>query len=173
MTIDANVYWFPEAVFKDEALLQRFIGQAPRGYHTRVYEKSADGRKQIVVERPEGCPGVDYVEGDYDTDRLLSALRGAGVDRAVLKVPCCHEWLGLDMCRLFNDGMAEAARQSGGVLTPLAVIPPGGMPLPSRSLPAAVTSLACAGCSCAPTMGKCTWMIRSLRLCLKRLMTAA
>ena len=31
MIIDANVYWFPEALFEDEALLSRFLMDIPRG----------------------------------------------------------------------------------------------------------------------------------------------
>ena len=128
MIIDANVYWFPEAVFHDDALMQRFLADVPRGYGTKVYAKDASGRKQIVVERPVGCPGVDYLEGDYVLERQLTALKSAGVDHAVMKVPCCHEWMSLEMCRFFNDGMADYARRSEGVFTALAVIPPWGTP---------------------------------------------
>lgn len=124
MIIDANVYWFPETLFKNDALLNRFLADVPRGYDTQAFVKDMGGHKQIVVERPAGCPGVDYVQGDYELDKILKALRDAHIDRAVLKVPCCHEWLSLPMCRLFNDGMADDAQRSGGVLTPLAVIPP-------------------------------------------------
>ena len=63
MTIDANVYWFPEEIFQDDALLARFLADTPQGTH--VFAKDVNGRKQIVVERPEGCPGVDYVQGDF------------------------------------------------------------------------------------------------------------
>lgn len=31
MIIDANVYWFPEAMFTDDALFSRFAADAPRG----------------------------------------------------------------------------------------------------------------------------------------------
>ena len=30
MVIDANVYWFPEALFTDEALRERFFMDVPR-----------------------------------------------------------------------------------------------------------------------------------------------
>jgi len=126
MIIDANVYWFPEAIFEDEALLSRFLADTPRGYGTKVYVKDADGRKQIVVERPVGYPGVDYIQGDYVMEKQMAAFKAAGVEHAVLKVPCCHEWMSLEMCRLFNDGMADYARRSGGMFVPLAVIPPWG-----------------------------------------------
>ena len=126
MVIDANVYWFPEALFTDEALRERFFMDVPRGYNNGARMIERAGRRQIVIERPVGCPGVDYVEGDYTLEAILSAMDAAGVERAVMKVPCVHEWLSLDMCRLFNDGMADFARRSGGRLTALAVVPPWG-----------------------------------------------
>lgn len=43
-----------------------------------------------------------------------------------MKVPCCHEWLSSELCRRFNDGMADFARRSNGRLIPLAVLPPWG-----------------------------------------------
>jgi hypothetical protein len=52
----------------------------------------------------------------------------AGVEIALLKVPGCHEWMSLEMCRLFNDGMYEHAKRSNGRMIPLAVIPPYGTP---------------------------------------------
>lgn len=128
MIIDANVYWFPEAVFEDEALRSRLFADAPRAYNTAVKLVERGGKKQIVVERPIGCAGVDYIQGDYTLDAMLVALDEAGVDKAVMKVPCVHEWLSLDMCRVFNDGMADFARRSGGRLTALAVVPPWGQP---------------------------------------------
>lgn len=126
MVIDANVYWFPEAMFSDETLLSRFIADAPRGYGTRIYVKENAGRRQIVVERPVGCPGVDYMEGDYILENQMAALKAAGIDHAVCKVPCVNEWMSLELCRYFNDGMADFARRSGGFFTPLAIIPPWG-----------------------------------------------
>lgn len=126
MLIDANVYWFPEVVFEDDALMQRFLGEIPQGTVGAVRE--AGGRRRITIERPAGCPSVDYIQGDYRIEPLLAALKDTGVDKAVLKVPCCHEWMSLEMCRLFNDGMAAFQRDSGGVLNALAVVPPDGTP---------------------------------------------
>lgn len=126
MVIDANVYWFPEQVFKDDRLLQTFLADIPRAYGTLGRVRDNDGRKEIVIERPAGCPGVNYAEGDYDFDTQLADMDRAGIDRAVMKVPCCHEWMGLDMARLFNDGMADYGVRSHGRLVPLAVIPPFG-----------------------------------------------
>lgn len=126
MVIDANVYWFPEAMFEDDSLRARFFMDIPRGYDTNGKMILRNGKKQIVIERPIGCPGVDYIQGDYTLEGMIAALDEAGIDRAVMKVPCVHEWMSLDMCRYFNDGMADFARRSGGRLIALAVIPPWG-----------------------------------------------
>ncbi|NLO83924.1 MAG: amidohydrolase [Clostridiales bacterium] len=126
MIIDANVYWFPEQIFEDDTLLEQFLSEIPTIPNTAGYVKENGDKKQIVIERPIGFAGVDYLQGEYTLEGHLSALKEAGVDQAVMKVPCCHEWLSLDMCRLFNDGMADYAKRSGGVLHALAVIPPWG-----------------------------------------------
>lgn len=128
MIIDANVYWFPEELFENKELLDRFFMDIPRGYGTNGKLVERGGKKQIVIERPVGCAGVDYVQGDYTLEGMLAALDKAGVDRAVMKIPCCHEWMSLEICRMFNDGMADFARRSGGRLIPLAVVPPWGHP---------------------------------------------
>ena len=126
MVIDANVYWFPEELFENEELLARFFMDIPRGYGTAGKLVERDGKKQIVIERPVGCAGVDYIQGDYTLEGMLAALDRAGIDKAVMKVPCCHEWLSLELCRRFNDGMADFAHRSNGRLIPLAVLPPWG-----------------------------------------------
>ena len=141
MVIDANVYWFPEEVFTDDALRARLFQDAPRGYGVMCRMLERDGRKQIIVEHPIGCPGVDYLQGDYTLEAMLAALDEAGIDKAVMKVPCLHEWLSLDMCRLFNDGMADFSRRSGGRLTALAVIPPWGSPEQLQELERCVNEL--------------------------------
>ena len=63
MIIDANVYWFPEEMFENEDMLSRFLMDIPRGYGTAGTLVERIGKKQIVIERPVGCPGVDYVQG--------------------------------------------------------------------------------------------------------------
>lgn len=45
------------------------------------------------------------------------------MDVAVLKVPGANEWMSLETCKFFNDGMADYARRSNGRMVPLAVIP--------------------------------------------------
>lgn len=125
MVIDANLYWFLEDVFDDEELAERFLADAARasGMSGRLRTGEA-GRREIVMENPPGFPNLNYRAGDYLLERQLADLDAAGVDRAVLKVPGCQEWMSLDLCRRFNDGMASYARRSEGRLVPLACVPP-------------------------------------------------
>lgn len=126
MVIDANMYWFPEVLFDDEEALDRFVAEAPRAYDTNVYLKRDADACQIVVERPTGFASLNYAKGDYVLERMLADMDEAGVDKAVLKVPGCNEWMSLETCRRFNDGMAEFAAASGGRMVPLAVVPVTG-----------------------------------------------
>lgn len=128
MVIDANVYWFPEAMFEEDALRSRLFLDASRASETACKMVERDGKKQIVVEKPIGCPSVDYIQGDYTLEAMLAALDEAGIEQAVMKVPCLHEWMGLELCRYFNDGMANFSRRSGGRLIALGVLPPWGEP---------------------------------------------
>lgn len=125
MVIDANLYWFPEAVFEDAAETDRFLSEIPRVYGTNGYLKVNDnGVKQIVIEKPTGYQNLNYAQGDYVLEQVLADLDAAGADKALLKLPGCQEWMSLATCRKFNDGMADFAKRSGGRLVPLAVVPP-------------------------------------------------
>ena len=143
--IDSNIYWFPEEMFENEGLRSRLFMDAPRAYQTACSMVERNGKKQIIVEKPVGCAGVDYIQGDYTLDAMLAALDEAGIDQAVMKVPCLHEWMSLDLCRYFNDGMADFAKRSGGRLTALAVIPPWGHPAQLAELDRCVSELGMKG----------------------------
>ena len=126
MIIDANMYWLPEILFTDETLLKQFLTEMPEqfGWYGYIKELTQNGLKQIVIEKPKGYQNLNYVQGEYILEKQLADLDQAGIEKAVLKIPCCHEWMSLSMCRLFNDGMAEHSKKSNGRLIPLAVIPP-------------------------------------------------
>ncbi len=131
MIIDANMYWIPEEIFTDQVLMDRFLSEVPEqyGWYGRCEEVAGtDGKKQVILEKPKGSQNLNYVQGDYVVETQLKDMDEAGVDKAILKVPGCHEWLSLDMCRLFNDGMERSARESNGRLIPMAVVPPDGSP---------------------------------------------
>ncbi len=126
MIIDANLYWFPEEMFSDEALCERFLSEVPRAYGMKAWLKQNpdSGKKQFVIEKPVGSENLNYIEGDYILEKQLADMDEAGVDHAVLKLSCQQEWMGLDMCRYMNDRVAEHAARSGGRMTALGVVPP-------------------------------------------------
>lgn len=155
MVIDANIYWFPESLFTDETMLKQFLAEIPQADDTTGFVKTEAGKKQIVVERPVGYASVNYLQGDYELEVLLNALVQAGVDRAVMKVPCCQEWMSVEMCRIFNDGMAKYQKESGGRLIGLAVIPPWGTEAALQELERCVHELDMHGVQlCAHYQGK-------------------
>ncbi len=126
MVIDANMYWMPDTLFKDSRLLERFIESVPRGMEAKEAEVPETGKKQIVIFKPEGYQNLNYVDGQYDAEYQIRDMDEAGIDRAVLKLPGCQEWLPLDLCRVFNDGMAEHAEKGKGRFHALGVVPPYG-----------------------------------------------
>ncbi len=130
MIIDANMYYVPEALFTDDELMEQFLSEVPAeyGWHGYCQEIPGTGKKQVVLEKPEGSQNLNYLQGDYVLETQLADMDQAGVNQALLKVPGCHEWLSLEMCKLFNNGMWEHFQRSGGRLIPLAVVPPYGTP---------------------------------------------
>ena len=132
--IDANLYWFPEELFTDTNLAERFLSEVPVQYHIRGSLKEENGTRRFVIEKPVGSPNLDYIQGDYTLEKELTSLDQAGVDGAVLKLSCQQEWMSLDMCRLFNTAMAERVKESGGRLHGLGVVPPQGTPAVRREI---------------------------------------
>lgn len=131
MIIDANMYYIPEELFQDETLLQRFLAEVPArdGWYAHCEEiHGSGGLRQILLEKPKGYQNLNYAQHDYILENQLADLDAAGVDAALLKTPCCQEWISLEMCRYFNDHMAAHAAKSGGRLIPVAVVPPYGTP---------------------------------------------
>jgi uncharacterized protein len=130
MIVDANMYWFPEEIFTSENLMHKFLAEISSasgfyGYETTV-EKNQQLIKQIVIEKPKGYQNLNYVQGDYILEKQLADMDNAGVDKAVLKLPGCQEWFSLELCKRFNNGLANHAKQSNGRMTALAVLPPSG-----------------------------------------------
>lgn len=125
MVIDTNMYWLPETIFNDEEA-EAFLSEVPKAYGTNGYltENQKTNGKQIVIEKPTGYQNLNYAQGEYVLETQLADMKEAGVEQAILKIPGCHEWMSLDTCRKFNDGMMEHARRSNGKLIPLAVLPP-------------------------------------------------
>ena len=126
--IDANLYWFPEELFSNEELAEKFLSEIPIQYNIKGSLKEENGLRRFVIEKPVGSPNLDYIQGDYTLEKELSSLDQAGVDGAVLKLSCQQEWMSLDMCRMFNTAMAERVKESKGRLHGLGVVPPQGTP---------------------------------------------
>lgn len=125
MICDANMYWLPEELFTDNTMQKEFLSCIPEQYGWyRHIEELTDGTKEFILEKPKGFPSLNYRSGEYSLAYQLSAMRQAGVDKGILKLPGCQEFLSLDLCREFNDRMAEHVKESGGKLTALAVVPP-------------------------------------------------
>lgn len=124
MIVDANVYWLPTQLFRDSGVRDHFMRCIPQAYGTRALTKETDDGLAIVMEKPNGSRNFDYFEHDYDLDRQLADMDKAGVDVAVLKLPGVQEWLDLDLCRRFNDWMAQRQEEARGRQVALAVVPP-------------------------------------------------
>ncbi len=126
MIIDANMYWLPEVLFTDENLFQKFLSelQEEYGWYGYIKEMAENGLKQIIIEKPKGFQNLNYIQGEYLLEKQLEDMDKAGVDKAILKLPGCHEWMSLSLCKLFNDSMDEHTKKSNNRLIPLAVIPP-------------------------------------------------
>ena len=132
--IDANLYWFPEELFTNEELAEKFLSEVPIQYNIKGSLKEENGVRRFVIEKPVGSPNLDYIQGDYTLEKELSSLDQAGVEGAVLKLSCQQEWMSLDMCRLFNTAMAERVKESKGRLNGLGVVPPQGTPAVKKEI---------------------------------------
>lgn len=128
MVIDANMYWIPSKLFTDSSLLDEWIRAIPYGSGVYAYESiiPETGKKQLVIEKPKGYQNLNYVENQYEIETQLKDMDEAGVDKAVLKIPGCQEWMSLELCKKFNDGMANHVKLGNGRFNALAVLPPWG-----------------------------------------------
>lgn len=126
MIIDANMYWFPEEIFSNENLRHQFLSEIPSSSDIFGYEKTIEQNqlKQVVIEKPKGFQNLNYLQGDYILENQLADMDKAGIDKAVLKLPGCQEWLSLEMCKNFNNGLSRHAKNSKGRMSALGVVPP-------------------------------------------------
>ena len=74
--IDANLYWFPEELFTDDVLAEKFLSEIPVEYGIKGYLKTnADtGLRQYVIEKPVGSENLNYVQGDYVLEKQLTDM---------------------------------------------------------------------------------------------------
>ncbi|ANC31996.1 amidohydrolase family protein [Isoptericola dokdonensis] len=125
--VDINIHHLPEDLFSNEKILNGFLDSAPRGFGeiARV-ATTAQGKQQLVLEKPAGYQNLNYVDGDYSVEAKLAAMDDAGVDYGVMRVPVWQEWLPLDICREVNDNAADIVKRSNGRLFATACVPPWG-----------------------------------------------
>ncbi len=126
MVIDSNVYWIPEGLFTDEELQKKFFDAIPAEYdwYGKLEPIPGTDKSQIILQKPEGSNNLNYVQGEYFTEGILADMDRGGVDVGLLKAPGCHEWLTPELCHIFNEGMAQCSKESGGRLIPLAIVRP-------------------------------------------------
>jgi len=128
MIIDANMHWLPEDIFKDKPLQDSFINCVPCAYgeYARVATISGTKLQQIIIEKPLGYENLNYVENQYNQKTQVADMDEAGIDIAILRIPCWQEWLPLEMCQMVNDRLAAHVKQHPDRFRAVAVVPPWG-----------------------------------------------
>ena len=128
MIIDANMHWLPENLFTDETLLAAFFKAIPREYgtHARVVPVPGKNLRQIVIEKPRGYEVLNYAENQYSSGDQIKDMNDAGIDKALLRLPCWQEWVDLETCKTINNLLSQHLKRNPGRFMALAVIPPWG-----------------------------------------------
>lgn len=125
MVVDTCMDHVPERLYDDEKMLAGFINCVPNEEKAYVGTTPA-GLRQLVLEKPEGCQNLNYVDGEYSLEVKLNAMDECGVDAGIIKIPCWQEWLDLETCKMVNDDAANMCARSGGRLFALAAVPARG-----------------------------------------------
>jgi predicted TIM-barrel fold metal-dependent hydrolase len=73
-----------------------------------------------------GFENLNYAENQYNPEKQLADMNEAGIDIAILRIPCWQEWLSLDMCKMVNDGLAKHVKEHPNRFRAVAVVPPWG-----------------------------------------------
>ncbi len=147
MIVDLNNMWLPENLFTDDSLLNSFLRSVPRGYgeYAKVTTIPGTDRQQIVISKPKGYENLNFTELFTDSKSRLKAMDESGVDKAVLRIPCWHEWLSLEMCRVVNDLLAKSVREHSDRFLSLAIVPPWGDDDCLAELDRCIHKLGCVG----------------------------
>jgi predicted TIM-barrel fold metal-dependent hydrolase len=155
MIIDLNNMWLPDNLFKDESLLNSFLRCLPRAYGENVELTTVPGKKdmQIILSKPKGYANLNFSELFCDPGARLDYMDKAGIDKAVLSLPCWEEWLDLEMCKKVNDLMAETVKRYPGRYLNLAIVPPWGDKDCLKELERCIYDLGCCGVELAAHYG--------------------
>jgi len=156
MIIDTNMHWLPENLFKDKSLRDSFINCVPCAYgvYAKVTTISGTELQQIVIEKPQGYANLNYAENQYDSKTQLKDMDEAGVDIAILRIPCWQEWLGLDTCKIVNNELAKHVKKYPGRFLALAVVPPWGTKECLKEVERCIKELGFSGVQMAAHYGK-------------------
>lgn len=147
MIVDANNMWLPENLFKDDALMDAFLRCVPKAYGEDVKLAPIPGtdKKQIVISKPKGYENLNFTELFADNDTRLRIMDESGIDKCVLRLPCWHEWLSVEMCRKVNDAAAKTVKAHPDRFMALAFVPPWGDKECLEELERCVQELGCVG----------------------------
>jgi predicted TIM-barrel fold metal-dependent hydrolase len=98
----------------------------PRAYGecARLAPIPGSNKLQIIIEKPKGCPNLNYSELNTDGTNRIAVLDEGGVDKAILRIPCVEEWISLETAKIYNDMLAKTVREHPDRLLALAIVPP-------------------------------------------------
>lgn len=155
MIVDTCMDHVPVDLYDNEKMLEGFLSciTEDTGYNAYVGE-TLTGKRQLILEKPEGLQNLNYVDGEYGLDVKLEAMDECGVDVGIIKIPCWQEWMDLDTCRMVNDDAADMCERSGGRLRALAAIPPWGEEESIRELKRCINELGMCGIQLACHYGE-------------------
>ncbi|MEM3551403.1 MAG: amidohydrolase family protein [Candidatus Bathyarchaeia archaeon] len=155
MIIDTNIHWLPKDFFTNRNLLNRFISLVPRGYDYDVKIAPIPGtdKRQIVISRPKGFEVLNYSELEYNLKDRLKVMEEAGVDKAILRIPCWGEWADLETAKMINNMLAEEIKEYPEKFLGLAVVPPWGDEESLDELDRAIKDLGLSGIVCSSHYG--------------------
>jgi uncharacterized protein len=156
MIVDANMHWLPENLFKDESLRDSFLNAVPcaHGEYARLTTMAGTNLQQIVIEKPKGTENLNYAENQYDSKNQIKDMDSAGVDKAILRIPCWQEWINLETCKIVNDELAKHIRRYPGRFVALAVVPPWGTKESLKEVDRCINDLGFSGVQLAAHYGK-------------------
>lgn len=140
MIIDTHAHLYPEAY------LDLIEAQGDK-YPVRI-GRNAEGHRVLIFDNREF---FTFFPGFYDVDVRLAEMEAAGVDFQVLSIaPPMVFWadpdLGREICRVFNDALAEVVRAHPDRFVALAALPLQDPPSAIRELERAVKELGMRGC---------------------------
>ena len=126
--IDDNMHFLPPDLLTNKKLRDAFVESVPREYgqYASIQKIPGTEMEQIVLEWPKGCENLNFGPVHVDPESRIAAMKEAGVDKAILRVPCWQEWIDLELCRKVNNDMAHYIKQHPGLFYGLAIVPPWG-----------------------------------------------